>query len=123
MYSLSDAPSEACFSQQQQQQQDSEVDHSEGNFPGGGTGGRGGNGSGEGPFVVLYLIEPFTYGQRDSDLSRLAMFGILRCYHDLLRSLPEQMQRRVQLQVSQAVVCVGNFVSWECQVPCCCVAP
>lgn len=74
-------------------------DHQEGSFLSLTGNIRNNSENSEAPFVVLYFIEPFTYGQKDADLSRLAMFGILRCFNELLKSLPEQMQSRIQLQV------------------------
>ncbi|XP_046361472.2 mediator of RNA polymerase II transcription subunit 13-like isoform X2 [Haliotis rufescens] len=51
------------------------------------------------PAVVVYLIDPFTYGNAWDDDSRLAMVGLLRCYHQMVQSLPENLQNNMCLQV------------------------
>ena len=49
------------------------------------------------PAVVVYLIDPFSFGQEWSDLHRLAMVGLLRCYQQMV--LPPQLQNSTFLQV------------------------
>ena len=60
---------------------------------------------GEGPFLVIYMIDPFSYSPDLDEQSRLAMIGILRCYHDMLQAIPETLQSVIQLQV-----CWYNYV-------------
>lgn len=49
------------------------------------------------PAVVVYLIDPFSYGQEWTDLHRLAMVGLLRCYQQMV--LPPHLQNNIFLQV------------------------
>ncbi|KAL8613177.1 hypothetical protein ACOMHN_042986 [Nucella lapillus] len=49
------------------------------------------------PAVVVYLIDPFSYGQEWSELHRLAMVGLLRCYQQML--LPPHLHNNTVLQV------------------------
>ena len=70
--------------------------------------------SGDGPFVVIYMIDSFTYGsqaQADADdvvASRLATVGLLQCYSGMLRIIPEHLRSSIQLQVCD---CCFNFIS------------
>jgi len=60
-----------------------------------------------GPFIVVYMIDPFTYGQDSSSpsgmmsSSRLAMIGLLRCYHSMLNAIPVEFRSLIQLQVRE----------------------
>ena len=49
------------------------------------------------PAVVVYLIDPFSYSQEWSELHRLAMLGLLRCYQQMV--LPPHLQNSTFLQV------------------------
>ncbi|XP_025089778.1 mediator of RNA polymerase II transcription subunit 13-like isoform X2 [Pomacea canaliculata] len=49
------------------------------------------------PAIVVYFIDPFSYGQDWADLQRLAMIGLLRCYHQMV--LPPHLQNNIFLQV------------------------
>ena len=49
------------------------------------------------PAVVIYLIDPFSYGQEWSELHRLAMVGLLRCYQQML--LPPHLHNSTFLHV------------------------
>ncbi|XP_076473040.1 mediator of RNA polymerase II transcription subunit 13-like [Babylonia areolata] len=49
------------------------------------------------PAVVIYLIDPFSYGQEWSELHRLAMVGLLRCYQQMV--LPPHLHNNTVLQV------------------------
>lgn len=54
----------------------------------------------EGPAIVIYFVNPFTYGHQDWDeLSRLAMVGLLKCYQEVIQKLPDFMQNSVYLQI------------------------
>ena len=60
--------------------------------------------SGDGPFVVVYIIDSFTYGTQASDAedvvaSRLATVGLLQCYAGMLRAIPDHLHSSIQLQV------------------------
>ena len=54
------------------------------------------------PAVVIYLIDPFSYGQEWSELHRLAMVGLLRCYQQMV--LPAHLQNNTFLQVGSTFV-------------------
>ncbi|KAK7088057.1 mediator of RNA polymerase II transcription subunit 13-like isoform X2 [Littorina saxatilis] len=49
------------------------------------------------PAVVVYLVDPFLFGQEWSDLHRLAMVGLLRSYQQMV--LPPHLQNNTFLQV------------------------
>ncbi|XP_076453407.1 mediator of RNA polymerase II transcription subunit 13-like [Babylonia areolata] len=49
------------------------------------------------PAVVVYIVEPFSYGQDWSDLHRLAMVGLLRAYQQMV--LPSHLHSNTFLQV------------------------
>ncbi|XP_064647452.1 mediator of RNA polymerase II transcription subunit 13-like isoform X2 [Lineus longissimus] len=51
------------------------------------------------PTIVVYMVDPFTYGNEWDELSRLSTLGMLRCYQEMVESLPETMRDHVQLQV------------------------
>ncbi|KAH3888561.1 hypothetical protein DPMN_012599, partial [Dreissena polymorpha] len=52
---------------------------------------------GDGPVIVIYIVNPFTYGHDWDD--RLSMIGLLRCYQEIVQGLPEFMQNNVYLQI------------------------
>ena len=63
-----------------------------------------GSSSGDGPFVVVYMVDSFTYGSQVSDAddaaaSRLATVGLLQCYSGMLKAIPEHLHSSIQLQV------------------------
>ncbi|KAK3084678.1 hypothetical protein FSP39_017312 [Pinctada imbricata] len=52
------------------------------------------------PALMIYLVDPFTYSSDWSpDLDRLTKIGLLRCYQQLVKALPEHMQSNVSLQI------------------------
>ena len=51
------------------------------------------------PGIVVYLVDPFTYGPDGDSLSRLAMIGLLRCYQQMV--LPDHLANNLSLQVSR----------------------
>lgn len=51
------------------------------------------------PALVVYLVDPFTYGHEWDDLNRLAMIGLLHCYQQMLTTLPDHHQSNICLQV------------------------
>ncbi|KAL4223449.1 Mediator of RNA polymerase II transcription subunit 13-like [Mactra antiquata] len=56
--------------------------------------------NGEGPAIVIYMVNPFTYGHQEwDDLNRLAMIGLLNCYQEIVQKLPDFMQNNVYLQI------------------------
>ena len=63
-----------------------------------------GSSSGDGPFVVVYMVDSFTYGSQvgdadDAAASRLATVGLLQCYSGMLKAIPEHLHSSIQLQV------------------------
>ena len=50
------------------------------------------------PGIVIYLVDPFSYGTDPGSISRLAMIGLLKCYQQM--SLPEHLANNLCLQVS-----------------------
>lgn len=55
------------------------------------------------PALVIYVVEPFTFGQYDSGLYRLVTLGLLHSYADMLSSLPESVKNSINLQVLSVV--------------------
>lgn len=51
------------------------------------------------PAIVIYMIEPFTFGSVDKDLYRLSSIGLLRCYTQIIRYLPENLKNSIHLQL------------------------
>ncbi|XP_013781243.1 mediator of RNA polymerase II transcription subunit 13-like [Limulus polyphemus] len=51
------------------------------------------------PALVVYLIEPFTFGNPDSYLYRLSSLGLLLCYRHMLHYLPESICNSIQVQI------------------------
>ncbi|CAL1281519.1 unnamed protein product [Larinioides sclopetarius] len=62
------------------------------------------------PALVIYIVEPFTYGQSDPDVYRLVSLGILHAYADMISSLPEATKNAIHLQVLSldAIMCNGG---------------
>ncbi|XP_022241525.1 mediator of RNA polymerase II transcription subunit 13-like isoform X2 [Limulus polyphemus] len=62
------------------------------------------------PALVIYIIEPFTYGSIDNDLYRLASVGLLRCYTHMLKFLPEHIKNNIHLQMVRldSLLCLGK---------------
>lgn len=46
---------------------------------------------------MVYIVDPFSYGQDSETISRLAMIGLLRCYQQM--ALPENLANNLSLQV------------------------
>lgn len=53
------------------------------------------------PAVVVYMIDPFSYGNDYDQINRLAMLGLLRCYLELRSQLSDNLLNNIQLQVSE----------------------
>ncbi|XP_054167934.1 mediator of RNA polymerase II transcription subunit 13-like [Oppia nitens] len=51
------------------------------------------------PAIVVYIIEPFTFGSNDKDLYRLSSVGLLRCYTQILRHIPDSLKSHIHLQL------------------------
>ncbi|XP_077995263.1 mediator of RNA polymerase II transcription subunit 13-like isoform X2 [Glandiceps talaboti] len=52
------------------------------------------------PFVVVYLVDPFSYGKDDEDGSQsLWTVGLLRCFAEMIPSLPESLRKTITVQV------------------------
>ncbi|XP_059177085.1 mediator of RNA polymerase II transcription subunit 13-like isoform X2 [Physella acuta] len=49
------------------------------------------------PGIVVYIVDPFSYGQDSETISRLAMIGLLRCYQQM--ALPENLANNLSLQL------------------------
>jgi len=71
----------------------------------------GSSSGGDGPFVVVYMVDSFTYGTQAGDAddmaaSRLATVGLLQCYSSMLKAIPGHLHSSIQLQVSMLL----NFI-------------
>uniref|UniRef100_A0A1A9W5S5 Mediator of RNA polymerase II transcription subunit 13 n=1 Tax=Glossina brevipalpis TaxID=37001 RepID=A0A1A9W5S5_9MUSC len=51
------------------------------------------------PAIVLYVVEPFTYGSDSPELERLACIAILRMYSELLKSIPDSVKANMNIQI------------------------
>ncbi|EFX71474.1 hypothetical protein DAPPUDRAFT_60138 [Daphnia pulex] len=77
-----------------------------------GTSGHGASGATDGsaaddeevdpPSIVIYIVDPFSFGSDNLDLGRLTALGLLRCYHQMLSLLSETVQLNVSLQLISA---------------------
>lgn len=54
----------------------------------------------EPPAVVIYMIDPFSYGVDNIELQRLSTMALLRCFSDILydQRIPETIRQSVYLQ-------------------------
>lgn len=56
----------------------------------------------ESPALVVYIVDPFSYGQNcegESDMDRIIKIGLLKCYLQLVKSLPDNLQQNINLQI------------------------
>lgn len=53
----------------------------------------------EPPAIVIYLVDPFSFGSEVEDTDRLACLGLLRCYVDILNSVPEHIRAHLHVQI------------------------
>ena len=65
--------------------------------------------SSDGPFVVVYMVDSFTYGTQTGDAddivaSRLATVGLIQCYSGMLKAVPDHLHSSIQLQVCPCVL-------------------
>ncbi|XP_050333363.1 mediator of RNA polymerase II transcription subunit 13 [Bactrocera neohumeralis] len=51
------------------------------------------------PAIVLYVVEPFTFGSDSPELERLACIALLRCYAELLKSIPDSVRANINIQI------------------------
>ena len=58
----------------------------------------GSSDSSEPPALVIYMVDPFSFGIDNVDLLRLSNLALLRCFHQILPSLPENMRNNAHLQ-------------------------
>ncbi|XP_023293764.2 mediator of RNA polymerase II transcription subunit 13 isoform X3 [Lucilia cuprina] len=49
--------------------------------------------------IVLYVVEPFTYGSDSPDLERMACIALLRMYSELLKTIPESVRSHINIQI------------------------
>lgn len=53
----------------------------------------------EPPAIVIYLVDPFSFGSEVEETDRLACLGLLRCYVDILNSVPEHIRVNLHVQI------------------------
>ena len=51
------------------------------------------------PAVVIYMIDPFSFGAETSDVMRLSSLGLLRCFSQMLTVLNDMLKNNIYLQV------------------------
>lgn len=55
----------------------------------------------EPPSVVVYLVEPVSFGAtEDSNIRRLAILALLRAYSSAINSMPESVRSNISVQVN-----------------------
>ena len=55
----------------------------------------------EPPSIVVYLVEPFSFGGTENvDRRRLAILALLRAYSAAISSMPENIRSNINVQVS-----------------------
>lgn len=67
-------------------------------------------GSGNPPHIVIYLVEPFTCGSDSTELQRLACLSLLRCYSNILSSVPDSIKANISVQIisQESVIELGR---------------
>ncbi len=53
--------------------------------------------NGDPPALVIYLLDPFSFGVDNCDLARLSSLALLKCFHQILPLLPESLRHHVCL--------------------------
>ncbi|KPU78214.1 uncharacterized protein Dana_GF10192, isoform B [Drosophila ananassae] len=51
------------------------------------------------PAIVLYVVNPFTFGSDSCELERLALIALLRCYAELLKAVPDSVRSQMNIQI------------------------
>ena len=51
------------------------------------------------PAVVIYMIDPFSFGAETSDVMRLSSLGLLRCFSQMLPLLNDVLKHNIYLQL------------------------
>ena len=51
------------------------------------------------PAVVIYMIDPFSFGAESSDVMRLSSLGLLRCFSQMLPLLNDMLKHNIYLQL------------------------
>lgn len=51
------------------------------------------------PCIVIYVIDPFSIGYDSQDVQRLACLALLRCYSNILNSIPESVRSNINFQI------------------------
>lgn len=49
--------------------------------------------------IVLYVVEPFTFGSDSPELERLACIALLRMYSELLKMIPDSVKAHINIQI------------------------
>lgn len=67
-------------------------------------------GGGNPPHIVIYLVEPFTCGSDSTELQRLACLSLLRCYSNILSSVPDSIKANISVQIisQESVIELGR---------------
>lgn len=51
------------------------------------------------PCIVIYVLNPFSVGYDSEELQRLACLVLLRCYSNILNTIPESMRSNINFQI------------------------
>ena len=60
------------------------------------------------PGIVIYIVDPFSYGTEPDSISRLAMIGLLKCYQQM--ALPEHLANNLCLQVITIILLFFSYL-------------
>ncbi|KAI4455970.1 rag1-activating protein 1 [Holotrichia oblita] len=53
----------------------------------------------ETPAIVIYLVDPFSIGNDQPELQRIACLALLRCFQSVLTSVPESIRSNISVQI------------------------
>ncbi|XP_075162156.1 mediator complex subunit skuld [Haematobia irritans] len=49
--------------------------------------------------IVLYVVEPFTFGSDSPELERIACIALLRMYSEMLKMIPDSVRSHINIQI------------------------
>lgn len=66
------------------------------------------------PCIVIYILNPLPSGHESDDLQRLACIAMLRCYSNILSSVPDSMRNNIKLQIisMESILEIGKNGDW-----------
>lgn len=66
------------------------------------------------PCIVIYILNPLPTGHDSDDMQRLACIGMLRCFANILSSVPDSMRNNIKLQIisMESILEIGKNGDW-----------